>query len=93
MSRLRKFLADTLGQDLVEYTLFFAFVALASMAMFLGAGVGCHGSPTRLARRGRRARPKSRARRRPHRRNSGRYLRYGVGRKSPSRTGAKTLSS
>ncbi|HJZ97767.1 MAG TPA: Flp family type IVb pilin [Candidatus Solibacter sp.] len=32
------FLADDQGQDLIEYTLLMAFVALASAALFLGAG-------------------------------------------------------
>jgi Flp pilus assembly pilin Flp len=35
---LRKFLHDEQGQDLIEYTLLMAFVALASAALFLGAG-------------------------------------------------------
>lgn len=34
----RTFLADDQGQDLIEYTLLMAFVALASAALFLGAG-------------------------------------------------------
>ena len=33
-----QFLADETGQDLIEYTLLMAFVALASAALFLGAG-------------------------------------------------------
>jgi Flp pilus assembly pilin Flp len=32
------FLADETGQDLIEYTLLMAFVALASAALFIGAG-------------------------------------------------------
>ena len=32
------FLKDEQGQDLIEYTLLMAFVALASAALFLGAG-------------------------------------------------------
>jgi len=32
------FLTDDGGQDLIEYTLLMAFVALASAALFLGAG-------------------------------------------------------
>jgi Flp pilus assembly pilin Flp len=35
---LKTFLADESGQDLIEYTLLMAFVALASAAIFLGAG-------------------------------------------------------
>jgi Flp pilus assembly pilin Flp len=35
---LFRFLADDHGQDLIEYTLLMAFVALASAALFLGAG-------------------------------------------------------
>jgi Flp pilus assembly pilin Flp len=38
MRTLRKFLIDESGQDLIEYTLLMAFVALASAALFLGAG-------------------------------------------------------
>jgi Flp pilus assembly pilin Flp len=33
-----KFLLDEEGQDLIEYTLLMAFVALASAALFLGSG-------------------------------------------------------
>jgi Flp pilus assembly pilin Flp len=32
------FLQDEGGQDLIEYTLLMAFVALASAALFIGAG-------------------------------------------------------
>jgi Flp pilus assembly pilin Flp len=35
---LYKFLMDEEGQDLIEYTLLMAFVALASGALFLGGG-------------------------------------------------------
>jgi Flp pilus assembly pilin Flp len=35
---LKKFWNDEQGQDLIEYTLLIAFVALASAALFLGAG-------------------------------------------------------
>jgi len=35
---VRSFLVDDQGQDLIEYTLLMAFVALASAALFLGAG-------------------------------------------------------
>jgi Flp pilus assembly pilin Flp len=35
---LKNFLADDSGQDLIEYSLLMAFVALASAALFLGAG-------------------------------------------------------
>jgi Flp pilus assembly pilin Flp len=35
---LRAFLVDESGQDLIEYTLLMAFVALASAALFIGAG-------------------------------------------------------
>jgi len=38
MNRLRNFLRDDSGQDLIEYTLLLAFVALASAALFIGAG-------------------------------------------------------
>lgn len=33
-----KFVREEEGQDLVEYTLLLAFVALASAALFIGAG-------------------------------------------------------
>jgi Flp pilus assembly pilin Flp len=35
---LLNFLREEQGQDLVEYTLLLAFVALASAALFIGAG-------------------------------------------------------
>ncbi len=35
---MRRLLRDESGQDLVEYTLLLAFVALASAALFIGAG-------------------------------------------------------
>ena len=38
MTFLRSFWNDEQGQDLIEYTLLMAFVALASAALFLGAG-------------------------------------------------------
>ena len=38
MTYLRNFWADEQGQDLIEYSLLMAFVALASAALFLGAG-------------------------------------------------------
>ena len=38
MTYLRNFWADEQGQDLIEYSLLLAFVALASAALFLGAG-------------------------------------------------------
>lgn len=38
MRFLKAFWADDRGQDLIEYTLLMAFVALASAALFLGAG-------------------------------------------------------
>jgi len=37
------FLIDESGQDLIEYTLLMAFVALASAALFLGAGGSIQG--------------------------------------------------
>ncbi|HTS66142.1 MAG TPA: hypothetical protein VMH28_29165 [Candidatus Acidoferrales bacterium] len=36
-------LADDQGQDLIEYTLLMAFVALASAALFLGSGSSISG--------------------------------------------------
>jgi Flp pilus assembly pilin Flp len=38
MTFLNNFLRDEQGQDLIEYTLLLAFVALASAALFIGAG-------------------------------------------------------
>lgn len=38
MSFLRNFWNEEQGQDLIEYTLLLAFVALASAALFIGAG-------------------------------------------------------
>ncbi len=38
MNAIRNFWNDDSGQDLIEYTLLMAFVALASAALFLGAG-------------------------------------------------------
>jgi len=38
MNFIAKFLVDDRGQDLIEYTLLMAFVALASAGLFLGAG-------------------------------------------------------
>jgi len=38
MKKMFNFLQDEQGQDLIEYTLLIAFVALASAALFLGAG-------------------------------------------------------
>jgi Flp pilus assembly pilin Flp len=35
---LRRLLDDEQGQDLIEYTLLLAFVALAAAALFIGAG-------------------------------------------------------
>jgi Flp pilus assembly pilin Flp len=35
---LNNFLRDDQGQDLIEYTLLLAFVALGSAALFIGAG-------------------------------------------------------
>jgi Flp pilus assembly pilin Flp len=35
---LKDFLAEDDGQDLIEYSLLMAFVALASAAVFMGAG-------------------------------------------------------
>ena len=43
MTRIRKFLKDQVAQDLIEYTLLLAFVALASAALFIGAGQGVNG--------------------------------------------------
>ncbi len=36
--KLRNFWQEDQGQDLIEYTLLMAFVAMASAALFIGAG-------------------------------------------------------
>ena len=38
MTRMTKFLKDEQGQDLIEYTLLLAFVALAAAALFTKVG-------------------------------------------------------
>jgi Flp pilus assembly pilin Flp len=38
MSLVKVFFKDESGQDLIEYTLLMAFVALASAALFISAG-------------------------------------------------------
>jgi Flp pilus assembly pilin Flp len=38
MISLRRFLNDEQGQDLIEYTLLMAFIALASASIFVSAG-------------------------------------------------------
>jgi Flp pilus assembly pilin Flp len=38
MAPLQDFLRDEQGQDLIEYTLLMAFIALASAGIFLNAG-------------------------------------------------------
>jgi Flp pilus assembly pilin Flp len=43
MTTLRNFWNDEQGQDLIEYTLLMAFVALASAALFIGAGASISG--------------------------------------------------
>ena len=43
MLLLRSFWKDEQGQDLIEYTLLMAFVALASAALFMGAGKSIKG--------------------------------------------------
>lgn len=43
MTILRNLWNDEQGQDLIEYTLLMAFVALASAALFLGAGSSIKG--------------------------------------------------
>jgi Flp pilus assembly pilin Flp len=40
---IRNFWNDEQGQDLIEYTLLMAFVALASAALFIGAGKSVQG--------------------------------------------------
>jgi Flp pilus assembly pilin Flp len=43
MQFLKTLWQDQQGQDLIEYTLLMAFVALASAALFLGAGSSIKG--------------------------------------------------
>ncbi len=43
MNFLKNFLKDESGQDLIEYTLLMAFVALASASLFLSAGNSVQG--------------------------------------------------
>ena len=38
MTRILNFLHDDQGQDLIEYTLLMAFVALSSAVLFMGLG-------------------------------------------------------
>jgi len=40
---IKNFITDEQGQDLIEYTLLMAFVALASAALFIGAGSSISG--------------------------------------------------
>jgi Flp pilus assembly pilin Flp len=43
MTLLKNFVQDEQGQDLIEYTLLLAFVALASAALFIKAGKSISG--------------------------------------------------
>ena len=43
MSLLKRFCKEESGQDLIEYTLLLAFVALASAALFISAGGSVQG--------------------------------------------------
>jgi Flp pilus assembly pilin Flp len=43
MTLLKNFVNDDQGQDLIEYTLLLAFVALASATVFIGAGSSISG--------------------------------------------------
>ena len=43
MTLIKNFVNDDQGQDLIEYTLLLAFVALASAAVFIGAGSSISG--------------------------------------------------
>ena len=43
MTQFKNFWRDEQGQDLIEYTLLMAFVALASAALFIGAGTSIKG--------------------------------------------------
>ncbi len=48
MTFVRSFWNDEQGQDLIEYTLLMAFVALASAALFLGTGGSISGIWTKV---------------------------------------------
>ncbi len=48
MTFVRNFCNDEQGQDLIEYTLLMAFVALASAALFLGTGGSISGIWTKV---------------------------------------------
>jgi Flp pilus assembly pilin Flp len=43
MTFIKNFCKDEQGQDLIEYTLLMAFVAIASAGLFLGAGSSIKG--------------------------------------------------
>ncbi|MDQ1473651.1 MAG: Flp/Fap pilin component [Bryobacterales bacterium] len=43
IKNFKSFTNDEQGQDLIEYTLLIAFVALASAALFIGAGSSIKG--------------------------------------------------
>jgi Flp pilus assembly pilin Flp len=43
MELLRRFVRDERGQDLIEYTLLMAFIALTSAAIFINAGKSVKG--------------------------------------------------
>jgi Flp pilus assembly pilin Flp len=43
MNLLRRFLKEEQGQDLIEYTLLMAFIALASAAIFVNTGTSISG--------------------------------------------------
>ncbi len=43
MNSIRTFLKDEQGQDLIEYTLLMAFIALASASIFVSAGASISG--------------------------------------------------
>lgn len=45
---MTNFLREENGQDLVEYTLLLAFVAIASAALFIGAGQSVYGIWTQV---------------------------------------------
>jgi Flp pilus assembly pilin Flp len=49
MTFLRNLWTDEQGQDLIEYTLLMAFVALASAALFIGAGGSVKGIWTKTS--------------------------------------------
>jgi Flp pilus assembly pilin Flp len=43
MRRIKRFLSDERGQDLIEYTIILSFVTLSVVGLFMGAGKNVKG--------------------------------------------------